>query len=91
MYPTPQADYTNISDLRAAADIIEETNENVTYLGFCAPGTTAENLNKWSILKIESSGVVQPITTRFKWACGLCAFNFAWSLKITYEYKYKNF
>ena len=91
MYLTPTADHTNIADLRATADICEEYNDTTTYLGFCKPGTTDEAAAAWSILKITQSGIVQPITTRFQWAAGLCAFNLAWSLRATYTYKYKNF
>lgn len=86
-----QADYTNLADLRATADIVEETTDNVTYLGFCKPGTVATNEPNFSILKIEQSGVVQPITTTFKWADGLCLFNKQWSAKLTYDYKFKIF
>lgn len=91
MYPTQKVDFSNIADLRTTADIIEEVNDNITYLGFCQPGTTDEASPSWSILKIGQSRIVQPITTRFQWANGLCAFNLAWSQRATYNYKYKNF
>ena len=90
-YRSPKADQYNISDLRACADIIEEVSDNVTYLGFCRPGTTDEAAPTWSILKIEQSGVVQPITTRFKWANGLCIFTLKWSERASFNYSYKNF
>lgn len=86
-----QADYTNLADLRSCADIIEETTDKITYLGFCQPGTSDEAAPVWSILKIEQSGIVQPITTRFKWATGLCCFNLKWTEKHTYDYQFKNF
>jgi len=91
MYRTPKADQQNIADLRSTADIIEEVTDNVTYLGFCNPGTTDEAAPSWSILKIEQFNLVQPITTRFKWATGLCAFNLQWSQRAGYVYQYKNF
>ena len=90
-YLTPKADQFNISDLRAAADIIEEVSDTKTYLGFCSPGTTSESDATWSILKIEHSGTVKPIITTFKWATGLCFFNLKFSERGNYEYKFKNF
>lgn len=88
---TPKADSQNIADLRSAADIIEEVSDNLTYLGFCAPGTTDEAAPSWSIMRIEQAGIVQPLTTRFKWANGLCSFNLSWTKRAEYNYKYKNF
>ena len=67
MYTTPRADQVNIADLRASADIIEEVSDTLTYIGFCAPGTQNTSEAKFSILKIEQSGTVQPILSTFKW------------------------
>ena len=91
MYPTPRADQYNIADLRAAADIIEEVSETVTYMGFCAPDTANTAAAKFSIMKIESSGMVKPITTTFKWAEGLAAFSHVWDNRAAYTYKFKRF
>lgn len=91
MYFTPKADQFNISDLRAAADSIEEKTELVTYLGFCKPGTVAETDPTWSIMRIEQSGAVKPIKTTFKWAEGLCCFSHKFSDRLIYTYKFKNF
>jgi hypothetical protein len=91
MYKTPKADQFNISDLRAAADIIEEKTDKLTYLGFCAPGTINTAAASWSIMKIESSGIVKPIITSFKWAEGLAAFSHSWDNRAAYNYTFKNF
>ena len=91
---TPKADHINISDLRAAADIIFEKTELITFLGFCKPGKVgdiAETDKTWSILKIEQSGTVKPIITTFKWAEGIAAFSHQFSERETYTYKFKNF
>ncbi len=86
-----RVDYTNIADLRAAADICVEESDNVTYLGFCAPNTESENSNTWSVLKIESSGVVQPIKTTFKWAEGIACFSHQFSNRANYNYPLRKF
>ena len=91
MYRTPKASNENISDIRAAADIVEEVNDNTTYLGFCAPGTTGTNQPNWSIMKITQSGAALPVTTRFLWAGGLCAFSEIWDSRADLNYKFKNF
>jgi hypothetical protein len=88
---TPKADQYNLSDLRAAADIVEEYSDKVTYLGFCAPGTEHTESPAWSLLKIEQFGTVQPFTTTFQWATGLCSFNLKWSERYNYQYKFKQF
>lgn len=87
----PRADHFNIADIRAAADIIEEATDNVTYLGFCDANTPATSSPKWSILKIEQSGIVKPILTTFKWATGLCSYNLVWDNRADYEYTFKKF
>lgn len=87
----PAANSYNIDRLRASADIIEEVNGLETYLGFCTPGTIAEDAPTWSILKIEASAEDYPIITRFKWAGGFCLYNLKWSERLTYEYTYKKF
>lgn len=91
MYPTPRADQFNIADIRSAADLIEEKTELITYLGFCHPGTTSESEPRWSILKIEQSGVAKPVLTSFKWAQGLAAYSHKWSERHNYDYKFRNF
>lgn len=91
MQRTPQADHYTIADIRSAADIIEEKDEKVTYLGFCKPGTLSETEENWSILKIEQSGVAKPVLTTFKWAKGFCSYNLKWSERLSYNYTFKNF
>ena len=88
---TPRADQYNLADLRASADIVEEYSDKITYLGFCKPGTTSLADEKWSILKIEQFGIVQPFTTTFQWAKGLCAFHLKWTDRYTHPYEYKKF
>lgn len=95
MYPTPRADQFTIADLRANADIIEEKTDNVTYLGFCKPGTEGTIAQKkampiWSIMKIESSGIVKPITTTFLWPRGLVSFCDVWNDRDALDYQLKN-
>lgn len=85
------ANSADIDRIKAAADVIEEVDELITYLGFCAPGTTATNVPAWSILKIEQSGAVLPILTTQKWATGLCAYNLIWDNRAAYQYTFKNF
>jgi hypothetical protein len=86
-----QADYTNIADLRASADLIEEKTDLITYLGFCEPGTTAETDEKWAILKIEQSGTAKPVKTSFTWAKGQCLFKLKFSERNNYPYSFKKF
>jgi len=87
----PKIDYTNITDLRGAADIIEEKDELTTYLGFCTAGTPDTAAASWSILKIVQSGNAYPKETRFLWANGLCSFNKAWTGRAGYDYIFKKF
>jgi hypothetical protein len=95
-----KADYTNIAELRAAADTITEMAGGlVTYLGFFKASETnpvtdpvaAKAAPCWSILKIEQSGLVKPIDTDFLWANGLCLFNLVWNNKEGYNYTFKKF
>jgi hypothetical protein len=88
---TPRADQYNIADIRSAADIVEEFSDKITYLGFCSPGTTEVDQPNWSILKIEQFGTVQPFTTHFKWATGLCSFNLKFSERLILPYSFKKF
>lgn len=85
------ADSRDIDKLKAAADIIEEVSDLVTYLGFCKPGTENETSPQWSILKIVADGTEYPIVTTNKWAEGLCSYNLSWSERATYSYQYKGF
>ena len=91
MYKTTPADVSNIADLRATADIVEEKDELTTYLGFCQPNTESETDSTWSIMKIVQSGTAKPVITKFQWADGLCSFTHNWSLRLTYDYKFKKF
>jgi len=85
------ADSNQIANLKGSADIIEEVDDLVTYLGFCQKGTTSENSLTWSIMKIEASGTTNPIVSTFKWAKGLCSYNLQWSERAGYDYSYKKF
>lgn len=87
IYRTPKASNENISDIRAAADIVDEAAADTTYLGFCAPGTTGTDQPKWSIMKIAQAGT----ETRFLWAGGLCAFSEVWDNRAALVYQFKNF
>ena len=84
-----------IADLKASADIIEEVSDTVTYFGFRKPINT--NIQPdfeafvYSIMKIESDGIVKPITTQFLWANGACAYNLQWSERANYQYLFKTF
>jgi hypothetical protein len=91
MYRTPYAAHDNMSDLRGAADIVEELNPLVTYIGFCQQGTTGTNVPKWSILKITQSGTTVPIITKFEWAAGICSYNLIWDNRAVYEYSFRKF
>lgn len=91
MYNTPIAHQHNYNILRGSADLVEEVNNLVTYLGFCKPGTTSEAAAEWSILKISQSSTVQPILTSFTWAEGRASFDLIWNNRAAYTYKFKNF
>ena len=79
-----------MADLRQTADIIEEVDENTSYLGFCKPGTV-DGREGWSIMKIEQSGSEYPKITKFLWAAGKCSFNLSWNERATYDYYYNKF
>ena len=64
------------------ADIIEEVDENLTYIGFCKTGTLTTDQDTWKILKVEKSDLV----TTLKWADGSQQFHFSWDLRATYDY-----
>lgn len=85
------ADKNQIANLKASADLIEEVSDLVTYLGFCASGTTGTDQPTWSVLKITQSGTVQPILTSFLWADGKCSYNKVWNDRAGYTYTYKKF
>ena len=73
------------------ADIIEEVDSLITYLGFCAPGCTLETSPQWSILKIVQSDINYPIVTTSQWATGFCSYNLKWSDRAIYDYSFKKF
>lgn len=77
----------NIAALRQSTDIIDEISDTVTYLGFCKPGTSDEDSETWSIMKIEEVGNI----TSFKWAKGKAMFDLQWSQRLTYSYSFQNF
>jgi hypothetical protein len=80
-----------IDILRASADIIEEVDGLVTYMGYCAPGTLATSEPKFSIMKIVQSGTTYPTLYTFTWANGSCAQNLVWDNRAGYSYQFKNF
>jgi len=75
-----------VEALRAAADIVDETNPNTIYLGFRNPRETDQGEDKpvWSILRIEK---VLDIT-RFQWADGHISFNKQFTQRAGYDYYY---
>jgi hypothetical protein len=88
---TPFAQTGMIDALKGAADIIEEVSDTLIYFGFCQPGTTNTNESKWAIMKIVVSGSIQPITTQFLWAGGMCSYNYSWDSRAGLTYTFKNF
>jgi len=87
----PVASTQNIDKIRASADMIEEVDGLITYMGFCQPGTVGTDGPKWSIMRIVQSGSEFPILSAFTWAQASCAYNLVWDLRATYAYGYKNF
>ena len=81
----------HIDVLRASADITEEVDGLVTYMGFCEPGTLGTDEAKFSIMKITQSAAAYPIVTTFDWANGSCAYNLVWNDRATYDYQFKTF
>lgn len=86
----PFASSHNIDKIRASADIIEEVDGLITYMGFCTPHTVGTDQTQWSIMKIVESGSL-PKTTSFTWAAGMCAYHLIWDNRADYEYKFKIF
>jgi len=87
----PVASTQNIDKIRASADMIEEVDGLITYMGFCQPGTVGTDGPKWSIMRIVQSGSEFPILSAFTWAQASCAYNLIWDLRAIYAYGYKNF
>lgn len=87
----PVASTQNIDKIRASADIIEEVDGLITYMGFCEPGTVGTDGPKWSIMRIVQSGSEFPILSTFTWAQGSCAYNLVWDLRSTYAFGFKTF
>jgi len=86
----PVASTQNIDKIRSSADIIEEVDGSVTYLGLCMPGTIGTHEPKWSIMRIVEAGTLPTLTT-FTWADGSCAYNLIWDDRETYNYLFKTF
>ncbi len=77
---------SNIHEIKAAADIIEEVSATVTYFGFCKPGTLGTDEPYWSILKIDTDSPQYPVLTQFLWATGEIAYNCIWDNRADYDY-----
>lgn len=88
---TPSASTFNIDKIRSSADLIEEVDGLVTYLGLCEPGTVGTDEPKWSIMRIVQSGTAFPLLSTFKWAQGSCAYNLIWNNRASYAYGFKTF
>lgn len=86
----PFASHQNIDHLRASADMIEEVDGLITYMGFCQPRTLLTSESTWSVMKIVQSGTF-PTLTIFQWAQGSCAYNLSWDNRAAYAYQFKNF
>jgi len=86
----PSVSTHNIDKIRASADIIEEVDGQITYLGFCEPSTLTTAEPKWSIMRIVETGAL-PTVTRFEWATGSCAYNLVWDNRAAYAYQFKTF
>lgn len=92
----PYAATSNIADLRASADIIEEVSDNEIYFGFVQPGDYGTDAEReaapiWSIMKVVISGTTAPIVTKYQWAGGIAGFSHVWNNRAALEYKYKKF
>lgn len=92
----PQADQYTLTGLKANADIIEEVNALVTYLGMIKPGTPGTDDEKaaapvWTIVKITQAAAdgTYPNTTTVKFAAGIAAFNKVWNDRAGYDYTFK--
>jgi len=96
----PFIDVQNEAGIRQSAKIIYKFSDQVTYFGFCKPGTENTNEEAWSILKIEEIPAIgwasenDPLPgnmVTFKWANGMFAYNLIWDNLQSYEYKFSNF
>lgn len=87
----PFATSAFLDQLKGAADIIEEVSATLIYFGFCKPGTAATSEPAWSIMKVDISGAVLPITTQFLWANGQANYSLVWDNRAGYLYSFKAF
>lgn len=92
----PKSGQSNLDDLKANADIIEEVSALVTYIGIVQPNTTGDNTAKqaaaiWTIIKVTQSAAdgVYPNVTTICYADGIAAFNKVWDDRATYNYIFK--
>lgn len=70
------------------ADIIIEHSADITYLGFCAAGTSTTAQPRWNVCKIEKSGT----TTTIKWANGQRnTYNLVFDDYLTHIYTFRKF
>ncbi len=66
------------------AAIIDEVSDNLTYVGYPSRANPGEDEAKWSIKRIEKTGVI----TRITWAEGLIDKKFIWNDRGSYTYNY---
>lgn len=68
-----------------APSYIEQISDTLTYIGFCKPGTKADDDSKWCIKKVEQIGTV----TKTTFAEGSTSFNLQWSERAGYSYAFR--
>lgn len=73
--------------LKAAADIIDETDPDNIYMGYAKKGHQDEGAIGWSIAKIAKAADI----TRIKWAGGQFDFAHEWDERAAATYTYKGF